>query len=177
VVFNPDGRWLASGSFDKTAKLWRADTGELARTFSGHAQAVVDLAFSPDSQLLATGSDDSSVKLWQPSDGSLLRSLTGGSEHVYAVAFSPDGRWLASGSRERGAIGTLWRQVAGDRLSPGRGRNLRLWRSRDGELQQALAGHAGDVHSVAFSPDGQWLASSGDGGGIELWRLGMTSSR
>ena len=171
VAFSPDGRWIASGSFDRTVKLWRADTGALARTLSGHGQAVVDLAFSPDGQLLATGSDDASVMLWNVSDGSVVDTLTEGSEHVYAVAFSPNGRWLASGSREMGAMGTLLRQIAGDRPGMKRHPTVRLWKVADGSLQQALAEHVGDVHSVAFSGDGAWLASAGEDGLVRLWRL------
>ena len=175
VAFSPDGRWIASGSFDKTARLWRADTGERARTLSGHGEAIVELAFSPDSEWLATGSDDSSVKLWRVKDGALAQTLTGGSEHVYAVCFSPDGKYLASGSREKGALGTLWKQLAGNRLSGGRGQTVRLWQTADGALQQVLSEHSADVHSVAFSPDGQWLASSGDDQTPILWRLQRSS--
>jgi WD40 repeat protein len=171
VAFSGDARWIASGSFDRTVKLWRADTGALARTLSGHAQAVVDLAFSPDSRLLATGSDDASVMLWNVSDGSVVQTLTEGSEHVYAVAFSPNGKWLASGGREKGALGTLWRQIAGDRPGSKRDPTVRLWKVADGSLQQALAAHTGDVHSVAFSADGKWLASAGEDGLVRLWRL------
>jgi WD40 repeat protein len=177
VAFSPDGRWLASGSFDKTAKLWRVDTGALVRTLSGHSEAVVELAFSPDSELLATGSDDSSIKLWRVNDGSVANTLTGGSEHVYSVAFSPDGQWLASGSREKSAMGTLWRQVAGDRPSTDKGKTVRLWRVRDGALQQVLAENSGDVHSVAFSPDGRWLAAGGDDRVVRLWRLENLAAR
>jgi WD40 repeat protein len=143
----------------------------LVRTLTGSKQAVVSLAFSPDGTWLASGGDDSSIKLWRVEDGRLMNTLTGGSSHVYAVAISPDGQWLASGGRGRGGIGTLWKHVF-QHISHGtKPITVRLWRVRDGALQQGLAGHADDVCSVDFSPDGKWLASSGEDGAVTLWSL------
>jgi WD40 repeat protein len=170
VAFSPDGTLIASSSFDKTIKLWRADNGQLIRTINGHTQAVVGLAFSPNSQLLGSGSDDSTVRMWRVGDGKLLATMSG-SEHVYTVAFSPDGNWLASGGRELGALGTIWKQVFDHHLIGGNGVTVRLWRVRDGAIQQRLAGHADDVRSVAFSPDGKWLATSSEDGVTNLWKL------
>jgi WD40 repeat protein len=100
-----------------------------------------------------------------------MSTLRGGSDHVYAVAISPDGQWLASGGRARGGFGTLWNHTFGHHSHGGNGITVRLWRARDGALQQALAENADDVRSVDFSPDGKWLASSSEDGAVSLWSL------
>ena len=151
-------------------KIWRAASGELARTLTGHTQAVVSVDISPDSKLVASGGDDAAVRIWRIEDGALVRTLTGGSGHVYAVAFSPDGKLLASGSREKGNLGTLWKQIFGHALLAD-GRTIRLWHVGDGRLAATLVGHPGDVHGLAFSPDGTSLASSGESPAIRIWSL------
>jgi hypothetical protein len=67
VAFSPDGRLLASGSYDDTIKLWDVATGSLVRIYS-HTADVNSVAFSPDGRLLASGSDDKTIRLWDISD-------------------------------------------------------------------------------------------------------------
>jgi WD40 repeat protein len=100
VAFSSDGL-LASGSDDKTVRLWDPATGALVQTLGGHSNSVNAVAFSPDGRLLASGSDDKTVRLWDPATGVLVQMLKGHSNSVNAVAFSPDGRLLASGSADK----------------------------------------------------------------------------
>ena len=62
VKFSPDGRLIASASFDKSIKLWDGNTGKFISVLRGHVQRVYCLAWSADSRLLVSGSADSTVK-------------------------------------------------------------------------------------------------------------------
>ena len=65
VAFSPDGTRIASGSSDKTVRVWDAATGQpVGQPLTGHTDAVTSVAFSPDGTRIASGSDDSTVRLW-----------------------------------------------------------------------------------------------------------------
>ena len=77
VAFSPDSNLVASGSFDKTVRLWSAETGTLQQTLEGHEDSVTSVAFSPDSKLVASGSRDKTVRLWSAETGTLHQTRDG----------------------------------------------------------------------------------------------------
>ena len=150
VSFSPDGKTLASGSYDNTIKLWNLATGEEIRTLQGHSSPVYSVAISPDGKTLVSGSADNTVKLWNLATGEEIRTFKGHSDEVNSVAISPDGKSIASGSRDK---------------------TIKLWNLATGKLIRTLFGHSESVRSVAFSPDGRTLASGSDDTTIKIWRV------
>jgi WD40 repeat protein len=77
VAYSPDGRLLASASFDETVKIWDLTRGRELRSLVGHKDRVSCVAFSPDGQRLASGGYDHTLKLWDVLTGHELRSFSG----------------------------------------------------------------------------------------------------
>ncbi len=111
VAFDPTGRFVATGSLDKTAKVWRMSPDGAAATcvatLAGHSSFVSSVAFDPTGRFVATGSQDKTAKVWRMSpDGAAatcVATLAGHSDWVFSVAFDPTGRFVATGSHDNTA--------------------------------------------------------------------------
>ncbi|MDZ8183761.1 MAG: TIR domain-containing protein [Nostoc sp. ChiSLP02] len=188
VSFSPDGEILATGGANRMVKLWNKH-GRLLHTLEGHQDNVMSVSFSADSQILASASLDGTVKLWNR-QGQLFQTFdikTG----VRAVSFSPDGKTLASGSEDNSV--RLWNrerqqpqilnrhtdeintyQVNSVSFSPDSqmiaiavGNSVKLRQLDGGEI--SLNGHNAAISQVAFSRDGQTIATASDDKTVKLW--------
>jgi eukaryotic-like serine/threonine-protein kinase len=110
VAFSPDGKTLATCSWDHSVKLWDTDTKREVARLTGQAWIVDTLAFSPDGKTLATSGGGNLVKLWNVATRQPVVSLAGHRAQVWAVAFSPDGNTLATGSADKTI--RLWRAAS-----------------------------------------------------------------
>ncbi|MEG4404124.1 nSTAND1 domain-containing NTPase [Microcoleus sp. MON2_D5] len=148
VSFSPNGKLLATGSFDNTVKLWDTSTGKEIKTLTGHTNSVNAVSFSPNGKLLATGSRDNTVKLWDTTTGKQIKTLTGHTDRVWAVSFSPNGKLLATGSFDK---------------------TVKLWDTTTGKQIKTLPGHKNPLLAVSFSPNGKLLATGSSDKTVKLW--------
>ncbi len=156
VAFNPTGTLLASGSEDKSVRLWDPLTGEQKAVLFGHSGQVLGVSFSPTGTLIASASVDSTVRLWDANTGEEKYELSGHVDWVRDVAFAPDstavcdGKLLASGGDDK---------------------TVKLWDLSGAAptLKCTCQGHTDVVYSIAWSPGGRLLASGSADRSIRLW--------
>jgi WD40 repeat protein/class 3 adenylate cyclase len=175
VAVSPDGRTIATGSSDRTVKLWDASTKQVRATLRGHAQPVHAVAFSPDGTTLASGGGPQpwptepgpgEIMLWNAGTGEKIRALDPRPAAVLCLAFSPDGRSLAGGESVHLGRGD------GEPATPG---ELRLWDVATGAVRSVFQPPADErsgrrvVFGVAFSPGGARLASVESGSRLRVW--------
>jgi len=183
LAWSPDGTTLATGSWNRTATLWKAKTGKPLMTLRGHTGKIYDVAWSPDGKTLATGADDNLVILWDARSGRARSTLKRHSTRVVDVGWSPDGKTLASGSDDftllwdvasekcRATLSGMWPRWSpdGKNLATVIGDTAILWDPGTATERAKLTGHADVIRCLGWSPDGKVLATgSGDAGGF--WR-------
>lgn len=138
VSFSPDGRSLASNGLDAILTLWNAATGKPEAHLHGHRQSIISVAWSPDGQQLASGSNDQTIRIWNTETGACTHILRGHTGMVTSVVWHPSGKLLASaGSNE----------------------TVRIWDMTYLTCRWIFNNiRASDKESIAWSPDGQYIA-------------------
>ncbi|KAL0077431.1 quinon protein alcohol dehydrogenase-like superfamily [Phycomyces blakesleeanus] len=101
VSFSPDGRMIASASFDNSVKLWDGMTGKFIGNLRGHVGAVYQVCWSSDSRMLISSSKDSTLKIWDIKKMKIKMDLPGHLDEVFAVDWSPGGDKVASGGKDK----------------------------------------------------------------------------
>jgi RNA polymerase sigma factor (sigma-70 family) len=156
VAYSPDGKTIATGGADRTARLWDAATGKELRSFTEHGNVVEKVLFSPDGTRFATAARGGTARVWRlASDDPPLAINTGQNAHLWAAAFSADGRLLATGTRGPGPVKAA----------------VRVWDVATGKERARFVGHQETAAGLDFSADGRVLTSGGGDGAVLLWDL------
>ena len=189
---SPDGKHVATGSWDRSAKIWDRATGKvLVKLDAIHNGFINSVRYSPDGAKLLTASDDGTARLWNAADGAVLEPVFGdGKTRIRQATFSPDGKRILAASNDKTAkvydvatgellltlAGHEWAVRAADFSADGKSiitgsddNTAIVWDAATGERRQTLAGHTGAITSVALSADGGRAITGSEDNGVKLW--------
>ncbi|XP_050069760.1 protein Notchless [Anopheles maculipalpis] len=179
LAFSPNSIHLASGSGDKTLRLWDLNTETPHHTCTGHRQWVMCVAWAPDSLKVASACKAGEIRIWCPDTGKQLgRPLVGHKKWISCLSWEPyhrnaECRFLASAGNDNDAriwdivLGTCVKVIAGHTApvtavrwggsgllyTSSRDRTIKMWRSEDGALCKTFTGHAHWVNNLALNTD------------------------
>lgn len=185
VGISPDGKWLAAGDTKGRLRIWNRSDESAAALVPAHEGRVTQLAFSPDSKTLATTSYSGEIRLWSMPEGKKLKSLKADKQEVHGLVFVSDTLLATAGSEA-----VVWNIETGEKSAPlttGRlvdpalglsgdrrwlafideDAKTKLWDVEKQAVAPAVL-HAG-ANLIQFSPDGKWIATTGQGT-IRIWK-------
>jgi WD40 repeat protein len=160
LVFSPDGETLVSANYDNDIRVWRTMSGELVKKVEDLTGAMFAAEFTPDGKQLIMAGLDETVYIWDAKSFVLDRKLKGQGETISALAISPDGRTLVTGGFD---VVTSRNPV-----------KVVFWDLASGKITRTVRSPH-QVTSLAFSPDGKWVAMSSGEKELLLWDLGSAS--
>ena len=190
ACYSPDGKLIATGSWDNSAKVWEVATNRVVRKFEGvHTGSVNSVAFSKDGTRLLTASDDKTAILWSIESGDVVHKFIGHTDRVLSAAFSPDGSLIVTASNDKTARiwrtdGQFVREFAGHQwgltcatfmptgkelITGSEDNTARLWDVSTGDKLIEFRGHTARVTSVAVSPDGTRILTGSRDQSAKLW--------
>ncbi|MEO8129566.1 MAG: WD40 repeat domain-containing protein [Bryobacteraceae bacterium] len=156
LVFSPDGETLVSANYDNDVRVWKTKSGEMVKKVEDLTGAMFAGEFTPDGKQLILAGLDETVYIWDAKTFALNRTLKGHGETISALAISPDGRTLVTGGF--------------DVITSANPVKVVFWDLPSGRMRRVVrAPH--QVASLAFSPDGKWVAMSSGAKEISLWDL------
>jgi WD40 repeat protein len=162
LVFNSNGKTVASSSNDRSVRLWSIERGEALATLQGHSNLIRSVAVSPNGTYLAGAGSNNRVPVWRLTENErqLLNQITpsivlkGHTNLVFVVAFSADGMRLASAGQE--GIIKVWDLArAEENLQP--------------QSRLTFKGHTDLINTITFNLAGTLLASGSADGTVKLW--------
>ncbi len=154
IAISKDGKYVISGSYDNTVKIWDYDKGTVLKTLSGHTALISSVAISPDGKYVVSGGMDKRIIVWEFKTGQKVHIINAHEGSVWSVDITSDSKYFISGSEDR---------------------NIAVWDLRTGNMKQSLMywqyGHKNDVQIVRVTSDGNFVVSASIDKTVKIWDL------
>ena len=192
VDFSHNGKRLVSASWDKTLKIWDIDTMSELNTLKGHSERVFAVSYSTDGEKIVSGDEEGIIIIWDAIKEEIFRRFEGHTDAIHSVHFSPDGRKIVSASNDKTI--RIWDVEENKELTECEGTRIktRLFSPIAVSLSEnkcayaienclvisdlytksiirAMCDHKGDIHTIAFSPNGSLIISGSADHSMLLW--------